>query len=105
MGDTLSGGAERCRFFFHGVSFADPEDLKMDMAERAAERPRRVKDFLYHTGHVLSAARRNFMLELGLLRARQLVEAALADYAALFGQEKTAVLLRESEQDFLRIEP
>jgi hypothetical protein len=103
MGDTLSGGAERCRFVFHGASFADEEDLKKDMAERAAERPRRVKDFLYHTGHVLSAVRRSFMLTLGLLRARQLVEAALADYSALFGREKTAVLLRESEQDFLRI--
>jgi hypothetical protein len=103
MGDTLSGGAERCRFFFHGASFADEEDLKKDTAERTAERHRRVKDFLYHTGHVLSAVRRNFMLELGLLRARQLVEAALDDYAALFGREKTAVLLYESEQDFLRI--
>jgi hypothetical protein len=103
MGGTLSQGEERCRFFFHGASFADEEDLKRDVAERAAARPRRVKDFLYQTGHVLSAMRRNFLLELGLIRGRQVVEAALADYAAIFGQEKTAILIRESGQDYLKI--
>jgi hypothetical protein len=103
MGGTLSEGEERCRFFFHGVSFADEEDLKRDVAERMAARPLRVKDFLYQTGHVLSAMRRNFMLELGLIRAQQLIEAALAEYSAVFGREKTAILIRESEQDYLRL--
>ena len=103
MGGTLSQGEDRCRFFFHGASFADKEDLERDAAERAAARPGRVKDFLYQSGHVLSAMRRTFLLELGLIRARRLVADALAEYAAVFGREKTAVLVRESEQDYLRI--
>jgi hypothetical protein len=103
MGGTLSEGDERCRFFFHGVFFAGEEDLKGDMAERAAARPCRVKDFLYQTGHVLSAMRRNFLLELGLVRAERLIEAALAEYTSIFGREKADILIRESEQDYLRI--
>ncbi|MDR1947431.1 MAG: L-2-amino-thiazoline-4-carboxylic acid hydrolase [Desulfovibrio sp.] len=104
MGETLSRGEEKCRFFFHGASFADAEDLKKDVVERAAARPYRIKDFLYHTGHALSAMRRNFMMELGLIRARRLVEVALAEYAALFGREKADILIEESAQDYLRID-
>jgi hypothetical protein len=103
MGDTLSGGAERCRFDFRDASFTGPEDFQKDAAERASVLPRRVRDFLYQTGHVLSAMHRNFLLELGLVAGTRLTDAALEEYAAIFGQEKKKILLQESGQDYLRV--
>lgn len=103
MGDTLSGGGERCRFNFHDATFAGPEDFQSDAAERTTALAQRVRDFLYQTGHVLSAMRRNFLLELGFIVGTRLTDAALKEYAALFGQEKIDVLLEESRQDYLRV--
>jgi hypothetical protein len=103
MGEMLSQGGERCRFHFHDASFADEEDFKKDVAERARARSRRVRDFLYHTGHALSAMRRTYLLELGLPVGAKLTDAALGEYAALFGAEKADAVHREAEQDFLLV--
>ena len=104
MGEMLSQGGARCSFHFHDAAFAGMEDFQKDVMERAKARPRRVRDFLYHAGHVLSAMRRTYLLELGLPAGARLTDAALSEYASLFGEEKAGAVRRESELDFLRIE-
>ena len=104
MGETISRGGERCRFYFRDATFRDADDFHKDVAERAQARPRRVRDFLYHAGHGLSAMRRAYLLELGLLVGTRLTDAAMREYALIFGEEKAGAIRREAERDFLRIE-
>jgi hypothetical protein len=103
MGGTLTLGAEKCSFHFTGAAYANEEELAAAAARRKELLPRVVRDFLFHTGHVLSAFRAVCLLELGLEEGSLIVQQALAHYASIFGQEKLWVLLRESEQNYLLV--
>lgn len=95
--------ADVCSFCFIGADFDSEQDFKNDVDVKAGLRHRTVKDFLYHTGHLLSALRRVFLAELGLLKTEDIVRDALAEYAAHFGQEKADAVAEEAKLDFLAI--
>jgi hypothetical protein len=101
---TLSRGKPECVFHWKGCRFDSLDDLKADADLRSSLAFRTVRDFLYHTAHVLSAFTRVCYLESGLVRGDEIIEKALEDYKSKFGAEKTAVLVEESKQNFLLIE-
>ena len=103
LDSILSHGAARCLFAFTGADYADEEDFTRDVALRTGMREKNLKDFLYHTGHILSALRRTYLLELGLIKGEEIVTRALAEYASLFGDDKAEAVVAESKQDFLTI--
>ena len=100
---TRPQGADVCRFAFPGAEYDSEEELKKDAALKAALRPRTVRDFLYHTAHLLSAMRRTYLVELGLPAGCAIVSGGLADYAGYFGQEKSDALVEAANQDFLTV--
>ena len=73
------------------------------MEQKAVIAPRTVKDFLYHSGHILSALRRVFYTELGVAVTDKICAAALAEYAGIMGGEKSAALIEEAKRDFFEI--
>ena len=95
-----SHGGAGCDFEWPGLSFRDREDLMAAAQYKQSKRERAVKDFLYHCGHTVSAMGRSFARDLGQEAADAVIAQALADYAGLFGTEKAAAVVKESEQDF-----
>jgi hypothetical protein len=102
MDGALTLGAARCTFHFIGAAYANSAELEAAVRERARLRPRTVKDFLFHCGHVLSAFRSVLLTELGLVAGERIVQQSLQEFAAIFGPDKAEALKREAEQDFLQ---
>jgi len=100
---TLSNGKAACVFHWKGCHFDDADDFKADADLRAALASRTVRDFLYHTAHVLSAFTRVCCVELGLIQGEAIIRKALEDYRSKFGVEKTNALVEESKQNFLLV--
>ncbi len=100
---SLSKGDPCCGFEWVGADYKDETELKADMKKKAELSESCVKDFLYHTAHVYSALRRTFLLELGLIRAEEICDAAMKDYEEASGPEKKDAILKEAMQDFLSI--
>ncbi|MDR1398041.1 MAG: L-2-amino-thiazoline-4-carboxylic acid hydrolase [Desulfarculales bacterium] len=100
---VLTQGAKKCSFHFSGAAYEGEDDLAAAAARRTELRPRTVKDFLFHSGHVLSAFRGVYLLEFGLDKGGRILGQALADYGAVFGEVKLRALILESEQNYLLI--
>lgn len=100
---TISHGAEKCRFLYGGIDVASEADDKRLAELRRQKIPYVVKDFLYHTGHVLSAFRRTYLIEFGLMDAGTILKKSSTEYAEIFGTEKLHALETESTLDFLTI--
>ncbi len=98
MPKVLSRGDDCCEF--HWLD-ADTSEVLPASSLRRELIPRVTRDFLYHSGHLLSAFRRELFFALGLLRGADIIEGALAEYGTLFGGEKASAVLAESEQNFL----
>lgn len=97
---TLSHGQDCCHFEWVGCSFADEAEYRATREEKAAMGDRNLKDFLYHTGHLLSAMGRKYEELLGVVKAGQIVEASLAQFEVLFGKEKAEALKQEALQNY-----
>jgi len=97
----LSHGHAYCDFNWGNVGFTSSEDIAALEKKARQIAPKSTKDFLYHTAHVLSALRRTYYLELGVISAKQILINALNDYVTFFGPEKEAALTKEAAQDFL----
>lgn len=100
---VITLGDNICVFRYLGATYKNREEFDRIVAARAALQPRTLKDFLFHTGHVLSALRRTYLVELGLTNALAIVDGALAEYAEKFGREKTAALVEEARRDYLAV--
>ena len=103
IGQCQAKGDASCSFHWLDCQFSGKEELEQVMEKRAGMLPGITKDFLYHSGHLLSAMRRILYLEHGLEAGKAPIEGALEEYASLFSPEKSAMLSEEAEQDFLRI--
>lgn len=103
IGSVLSHGAASCEFDWLGANFESEQEFYDLMELKKSMAQRNVKDFLYHTAHILSALRRVFCVELGLEAAEEICRKALADYKDIMGGEKLAALECESRQDFFEI--
>ncbi len=101
--ETISHGDEKCSFLLSGVH-CKSEAEKSEIDKRRKKRlPYVVKDFLYHTGHVFSAFKRTYLLELGLTAENSIVSRVTSEYEEKFGKEKMQLISVESEQNFLSI--
>ena len=100
---VLSHGAPACDFNWVAANFASELEFKALMEQKAAIAPRTVKDFLYHSGHILSALRRVFYTELGVGLTDKICAAALAEYESIMGSEKSNALLEAAKKDFFEI--
>lgn len=96
-------GAETCAFCFIGADFDSEDDFQKDGELKVELRSRTVKDFFYHTAHLLSALYRTYLVELGLLKTQNITAKAMAEYTLSFGREKAEALAKEAKQDFLTI--
>lgn len=103
MGNVMSRLGGPCEFDWVSCTFEDDAEAGAMASRRAELIPRVTKDFLYHTGHLLSAFRRVFLLSFGLVEGGRLVQGALARYKELLGGEKIAVLEEESRKNFLEV--
>lgn len=93
-------GGPGCDFEWPGLSFQNEEEFLAAARYKQSKRARAVKDFLYHCGHTVSAMGRGYNRDLGASAADAVITRALAEYARLFGEEKAAAVVRESERDF-----
>jgi hypothetical protein len=100
---TLSQGSEKCQFLFGGISATSDANSKHIGELRKKKIPYVVKDFLYHTAHVLSAFQRTYFLEFGLLKTQDVLKKTFSDYTKIFGAEKLRALQNEAALDFLTI--
>lgn len=100
---TLSHGHEKCGFLLSGMACASADDKKLIDERRSKRLKSVVKDFLYHAGHLLSAFRRTWLLELGLPLATEMLAAASTEYEKIFGSDKMRWIILESGQDFLAV--
>ena len=99
----LTHGHQSCRFHWVGADIKNSSDLNALIKKKSDMSDNNIKDFLYHTGHLLSAMRRGFLYELGLVAGREITSMAMKEYAAIFGDEKAMAVFAESGQDFLII--
>ena len=100
---TLSNGDPCCGFHWVGVTYSDEEELKKRYEKKAALAPRVLKDFLYHSGHLLSAMCRQYYVDLGLIKGEAIARKALREYGGKFGEAKLEALIQEAKQDFLKV--
>ena len=103
LSSKLSEGSDCCDFHWVGADFRDEAGLSKAMMKKASMESENIKDFLYHCGHLLSALRRTFLLELGLVKGQQIVDRALSSYADIMGEDKRQALEDEGRQDFLSV--
>ena len=103
MDRYLAKGDQCCGFHWLDCRFTDKAELDSVMEKRAGMLSQVTKDFLYHSGHLLSTLRRTLYLEHGLERGKAVIENALKEYASLFSQEKADMICQEAEQDFLTV--
>lgn len=99
----LSHGGPCCAFHWVGAKFDDMDALKQNRELKASMADRVLRDFLYHTGHILSALCRQYYLDLGLIQGESISRKAMADYRKLFGDEKADLLAAEAQQNFLEV--
>lgn len=99
----LSHGDPCCSFHWVGVEFENMDALKKNNEKKIAVADYTIKDFLYHTAHILSAMRRAYYMELGLLKGNEIIEKSLKEYEAIFGVKKREAVSEEAKLDFLTI--
>lgn len=100
---VLTHGAHACDFDWIAADFVNEQEFYDLMQLKAILAPRTVKDFLYHSGHILSALRRVFYTELGVGLTDKICAAALAEYESIMGSEKSNALLEAAKKDFFEI--
>lgn len=102
--DTLlTHGDPACEFDWLRAGFQTEEEFFALMREKQAISHYTMKDFLYHTAHVLSALRRVYYWELGVPAAERICAGALEEYQTIMGADKREALLEEAKQDFLEV--
>ena len=100
---VLSWGGEVCGFRWNDFSLEDEAAEKAYADKKAALGTKALMDFLYHTGHLLSAMKQALAEHLGAEVAEKIIALALADYTEMYGEEMTRAVVAESQQDFLTV--
>lgn len=103
ISSVLTHGAPSCEFDWTGADFKTEQEFYELMALKAGMAQRNVKDFLYHSAHILSALRRVFYVELGVPATEDICAEALKEYSAIMGEEKCAALFEEAKLDFFEV--
>ncbi len=103
IASVLTHGQPSCEFDWTGADFATEQEFYDLMALKASMAERNVKDFLYHSAHILSALRRIFYVELGVPATEEICAKTLAEYESTMGKEKREALLEEAKLDFFEV--
>ncbi|MEG1782868.1 MAG: L-2-amino-thiazoline-4-carboxylic acid hydrolase [Oscillospiraceae bacterium] len=100
INSTLSHGEECCAFEWLGFSLSNADEKREYAMDKARLADSVTKDFLYHSGHLLSAMTRALEEHLSQHDAQSIIAVAMADFNKLYGDEMTQALLKESQKDF-----
>ncbi len=100
---VLANDDDCCNFKWLDCNFEDTSELEAILEKRMNNLPARTKDFLYHTGHLLSAMQRTLYAEYGLLVGDNIISNSLTEYAKLFSQEKADMIREEAEKNFILV--
>ena len=101
---VLSQGGDVCAFEWRGFSIENEEEAKRFAEDKKALGGREIKDFLYHTGHLLSAMTEAIKENLGAEKRETVRRKALDDFEKMFGAEMTMAVIEESRQDFTEVD-
>ena len=100
---VITKGDRCCGFKWNGFKL-ETEEEKQAFADKCAKLGSRpVKDFLYHTGHLLSAMKTAVAENLGEEAMEKVISKAINDYSEMYGKEMADTVIKESEQDFTSI--
>lgn len=97
---VLSQGGDTCAFRWNGFALENEEQEKAYAEKKATLGDRTLKDFLYHTGHLLSAMKQALTAQLGAEAAEKITLKALVDFSLMYGEEMARAVIKESQQDF-----
>ncbi len=100
---VLANGDAYCGFKWLDCAFEDKGELEMILAKRMDNLPSRTKDFLYHSGHLLSAMQRTLYAEYGLITGDNIINNSLVEYAKLFSAEKANLIREEAKTNFMLV--
>ena len=100
---VLTHGHPSCEFNWIGANFRTEQEFFDLMKLKGEISHYTMKDFLYHSGHVLSALRRAFYLELGVPETESICRKALDEFRRIMGGAKCDALEAEAGLDFLEI--
>lgn len=103
ISSVLSHGEAACNFNWLGADFVSEQEFYDLMKLKASLAPKTVKNFLYHSGHILSALRRVFYAELGVQATEKICTEALTEYENIMGREKCNALIEEAKTDFFEV--
>lgn len=101
--DLLTHGDKTCEFDWIGANFQTEQEFFDLMKLKSEISYYTMKDFLYHSGHTLSALRRAFYLELGVAETEEICRKALDAFEKIMGGEKRNALEEEAKLDFYAI--
>ncbi len=105
INSVLSQGGETCAFEWLGYAMDSEEEKKNFASEKMAlVKAGTMKDFLFHTAHLLVAMTEAIAMELGTFKAEKVKEKALADFAHIYGAEQVEAILSEAQQDFTTVD-
>lgn len=95
--DTLAHGGNSCTFHWHGFAMDNPDSFN---EKKASIAHKTIKDFLYHTAHLLNAMTSALTAQLGDDAAHRIVSSALKTFGEMYGEDMAAAITEESKQDF-----
>lgn len=104
INSVLSQGGDVCRFEWLGSSFENSEEAQKFFAQKPRIESYTIKDFLYHTAHLLNAMFIGIQDKAGLDKATKIREKAMADFRQMYGDEMADAVRYESmSTDFSKI--
>ncbi len=101
---VLSQGGETCAFRWNGFSMPDKAAEKAFADKKSALGDKAQKDFLYHTGHLYSRMKQNFVRIFDINTAQKIMDKSIADFTVMYGKEMAEAVIEEAKHDFTLVE-
>ena len=96
INSVLSQGGDVCRFEWLGSSFENSEEAQKFFAQKPRIESYTIKDFLYHTAHLLNAMFIGIQDKAGLDKATKIRDKAMADFRQMYGDEMADAVRAEA---------
>ncbi len=103
LSSVLSHGDDCCSFTWCDANFASEEEFKALMTRKYTNAAHNMRDFLYHSAHLLSTMRSELRNEPGP-QAEAVISSVLEEYTSIMGEDKYAALQAEAQKDFTEID-
>lgn len=99
---TQTNDRQPCDFIFHGAPLTVSNSVALMVGQKLSPGKRALLPWEYHVGHLYKAFSDVFTAELGLT-GREAAEAALADFAARFGEDAAQIVRDYQSTDFISL--